>query len=232
MLSSKKFLIFSLLFIGLQSIVCADWRPYAYSYSYLTAYQGEREIELYTDYDFKDSTYTLKNQLELEYGITDHWMASIYGVFKSTQSSTYQFDQTKLQTRLRFGETDQFILDPAVYVEYKIPASGAAHALELKQILSKDINDWNITTNLVAEKELAAGKDWSYAYTLGLSRMLRGNLRAGLETKGSFGNNPIFYLAPSIAVIFGEIKMNLAAGFGLTAASKTMYIRNIFSYEF
>jgi hypothetical protein len=66
-----------------------------------------------------------------------------------------------------------------------------------------------------------------------MSRPLAETLRGGVEVKGSIGDKPTLYIAPAISVIWNNnLKMNLAAGFGATPDSKTMFIRNIVAYEF
>ena len=221
-----------LIVLAFAGAAAADWRPYTFSYGYMTASKGEREIEFYTDYDEKGTVYNLKNQLEFEYGITEHWMASIYGVFSGSNTKPYGFSQTKFQTRYRFGELGRYIVDPALYFEYKMGVDGT-RALEIKEILSKDFGEWNITTNIVLEKELSSSKDWDKGYTLGVSRMLSESTRGGFEAKGSLkGDNSELYIGPSFAMIGENLKMNIAAGLGATTASKSFIFRNIISYEF
>jgi hypothetical protein len=225
--------ILSVLVFALHGSSClADWKPYAFSVPYINVYQGEKEIELYTDYQSKDDTYNLKNQLELEYGITANWMAAVYGVFKGSDTTDYRFVQTKIETKYRFGGAGEFILDPAIYFEYKMNVGGIPE-VEFKEILSKDFGDYNITTNLVAETSLAEGAEWEYGYTLGFSKLFTDVLRGGVEVKGSMeGLDSSLYVAPSVSLIWGVIKVNLAVGFGMNPASKTINVRNIISYEF
>lgn len=218
--------------VMLSSSSFADWRPYAYSYSYMTAYQGEREIEVYTDYDNKSGSYSLKNQIELEYGVNSNWMASIYGVFTGGSGKEYKYSQTKLQTRYRFGKPNQYMIDPAIYLEYKISTDGST-ALEYKEILSKDFGDYNFTTNLVFEKNLSKSTEWEKGYTLGFSKLFSTNIRAGIEAKGTIADqNATLFAGPSLSMSFGGLKIVSAVGFGLNSASKNLYARNIIAYEF
>lgn len=210
----------------------ADWRPYAYSYSYMTAYEGEREIEVYTDYDNKNGSYNLKNQVEFEYGINSNWMASIYGVFSGGSGKDYKYSQTKLQTRYRFGEQGQYIIDPAIYLEYKISTDGST-AVEFKEILSKDFGDHNFTANIVFEKNLSKSTEWSKGYSFGFSKLFSSGIRAGIEAKGSIADqNSTLFAGPNLSISSGPLKIISAVGFGLNQASKDLYFRNIVAYEF
>lgn len=224
-------LIIIIVGVCLSGSVSADWRPYAYSYGYMTPYQGEKEIEVYTDYQNKNAATSLKNQIELEYGITNAWMVALYGVFSGSNTQGYKYSQTKIETRYRFGQPGDFIMDPALYLEYKAPVSGNS-AVEFKEILSKDLADWNVTTNLVFEKELVEGSEIEQGYTLGISKKFARALRAGLEAKGSIdGANSTLYLGPSIAAVWNAIKVNAVLGIGLTEASNSVSFRNILSVE-
>ena len=228
----KKVFILLVVFALFAGSSFADWRPYAYSYSYMTAYRGEREIEVYTDYDNKNGTYNLKNQVELEYGITNNWMASIYGVFTGGSGKDYKYSQTKLQSRYRLGEQGEYFVDPAIYSEYKMSIDGST-AIELKEILSKDFGDYNLTTNLVFEKNLSKSTDWEKSYSLGFSKLFSSNIRAGLEAKGSIADqNSTLFAGPSLSATVGGFKIISAVGFGLNKASKDLSIRNIIAYEF
>jgi hypothetical protein len=218
-------LIFLMTFMS--CLVYADWRPYAYSYAYRTAYQGEKEFELYTDY-FSDGS--IKNQFELEYGISDRWMVSAYAVLAGGNLQTYKYSETKLQTRFRFGEPGQYIMDPAIYLEYKMPLQGE-NKIEFKEILSKDFGEFNLTTNLVLEKA-ASASSWEKGYTFALSKMIAKGIRAGVEIKGGFETNSALYIGPSLAYVWGRIKLNLVAGIGANTASKSLNLRNILSFEF
>ncbi|MFA4906254.1 MAG: hypothetical protein WC645_07095 [Candidatus Margulisiibacteriota bacterium] len=210
----------------------ADWKPYAFSYSYRTIGQGIREIEFYTDLQTKGGNYSLKNQFELEYGITNSWMCSVYGVFSGSSTQSYKYSETKLQTRYRFGETGQYWMDPAVYLELKIPTSGN-QAVEFKEILSKDFGEYNITTNIIFEKVLSSGSELGKGYSLALGRKITPKLRLALEAKGDYGTaNPTFYVGPSIFARLGPVNSTLIVSFGQTPASNTLYIRNIISALF
>ena len=223
----KKTAILACIFLAISGLAHADWRSYAYSYDYRTARPGEREFELYTDY-FPDGSMT--NQIELEYGISDRWMASVYAVLGSSDLRTFTYTETKLSSRYRFGEAGQYTADPAIYLEYILPRQGE-NEIELKGILSKDFGSINLTGNLIVEKTISAA-GWEKEYTLALSKIVSKGLRAGLEIKGGFDANSPLYLGPSIALVWGKVKINLVAGIGGNSASGSLNLRNIISFEY
>ncbi|MBI2252271.1 MAG: hypothetical protein HYU63_05975, partial [Armatimonadetes bacterium] len=70
---------FAVIFL-LYSSVHADVRDYLVTYPYGTPFKGEWELELWNDFNTDknnaDLTYN-RNQIELEYGITDRYMAGL-----------------------------------------------------------------------------------------------------------------------------------------------------------
>src|SRR5206468_8895718 len=115
-------------------------------------------------------------------------------------------------------------LNPVIYVEYErineatriqreIVGSGPlhfepidelrqeeAHELEAKLILSSAVRGWNISENMIVEKNLSADEGVEFGYAVGISRPLGGlasgtscrfcreNFVAGIEAYGGLGS--------------------------------------------
>lgn len=135
------------------SCAMADTRSYVWIYEYGTEPKGGAEIEYYftAQHGGKDSTGTsYEHQVELEYGITDHWDAGMYQMIKKEGSGSLDYEGFKLKTRYRFGERGKYFIDPEVYVEYE-NRTGEKEAIELKLILAKDLGQFNIAYNQIEE---------------------------------------------------------------------------------
>lgn len=166
--SIKKLFVFSALFISLfvfRSTAFADVRDYLVTYPYGTPYKGELELELWNDFnsdkDNPDLTYN-RHQIELEYGVTDRYMAGLYAVFFK-RAETTKLEEIKFEQRYRLANKGEFIFDPALYIEYiDRNASGKKNILEGKFIISKDFGKLNFTSNLIWEKKLASGEPWEF----------------------------------------------------------------------
>ncbi len=136
----------------------ADTRSYVWTYEYGTEPKGGAEIEYYftAQHGGKDSTGTsYEHQVELEYGITDHWDVGMYQMIKKEGSGSLDYEGFKLKTRYRLGERGKYFVDPEVYVEYE-NRSGKKEAVELKLILAKDMGKFNIAYNQI--EEITAGR--------------------------------------------------------------------------
>src|SRR5512139_386809 len=108
--------------IIMASAAMADTRSYVWTYEYGTEPKGGAEIEYYftADHGGKDSTGTnYEHQVELEYGITDHWDVGMYQMINKEGSESLDYEGFKLKTRYRFGERGKYFIDPEVYVEYE-----------------------------------------------------------------------------------------------------------------
>ena len=138
----------------------ASLRDYLVNYGYWTTPQGAFEVEVYTDYDRDQSAFKqLQMKVEVEYGITDNLMTSLYGVFKQTPGQAVMYDSSKIEIRYRLVEYDEWLVDPALYLEYVQPADASKNPkVEAKVLLSKDVGDWNFVTNLkFYERDLVVG---------------------------------------------------------------------------
>lgn len=140
-------------------IVCgqvqADRRNFAWSYEYKTMPKGEAELEHYftprlkkIEDEFKISW---EHQVELEYGITDHFDVGFYQMFKQEPDSSLKYDGYKLRGRYRFGEQGLYFLNPLVYLEFIQKPDEIE--FEEKLILTKNIRKSFLSFNLTLEQE-------------------------------------------------------------------------------
>lgn len=229
----KKVLMVLFLMVCLVSQGRAHLRDYLVNYGYSTTPQGMFEIEYFGDYVGDQGKFkSWKQQVEFEYGITDHLVAGIYGVFTQSFGSDAKFDSSKLELRHRFGEYGEWIVDPALYLEYvtyvtKLPK------IEAKLLLSKDVAGWNFVTNLkFYEKSLSPGSQNETGYALGASHPISDKAKLGLEFKGSLDNANKHYIIPGIYITAADnVQVNLGIGFGLTKASDDLAFKSIVELE-
>jgi hypothetical protein len=224
-------------------------RDYLVNQPYSTAEQGEVEVAFWNDVNFSDAdnddSYNTKHQIELEYGMTDHFMLAYYEVFTWDQALEWQRDEFKIEAKFRFAEAGQWPVDLALYAEYKNPNGSRdvrSDALESKIILSKDFGPWNVIGNVIVERHLNEHTPWSFEYTAGVSRALSPTARAGIEVKESIGDSDEFgwrrddrelYVVPGI--YFSprpHLRVVVGPAFGLTDASDDVQLRSIFEFEF
>jgi len=179
---------------GFMRDIYADARSFVWTYEYQTMPQKTWEIEYYftcavPDLD-KSSVNTLKQWLELEYGITNNWDVAMYQMYKinNKQSETDSgYDGFKIRTRYRFGGEGKFIVDPLIYLEYiRDPDFNKPDVIEMKLVLAKDIGNLNISYNQIFERNLERRGKSDSEYALGVSYRLTSALRMGIESKGSY----------------------------------------------
>ena len=213
------------------------------------------------------------NALEFEYGIKGWWSSEVYLDGQSTSGESTLFTGLRWENRFRPLLTEHGI-NPVLYIEFE-DINSADKALlevvghdtrdgflkrndrhekkreaELKLILSSNLKGWNLSENLIAEKNLA-GEPWEFGYALGVSRPLaliaspkqctfcRENLSAGAEMYGGLGDRYSFglhdtshYLAPIIAWrVPGGTTFKFSPGFGLNDQSQPFLFRFGISYE-
>ena len=138
----------------------ADQRNYVWTYEYLTLAKGGTEIEYYQTAVTKDRQASSANdwaqQVELEYGITDHLDAAIYQVYEQPAGGSMSYAGYKLRLRYRIAERNVLPVDVLLYAEH-VENTKEENEFEGKLVLAKDIGRLNIAYNQIYEKEYEAG---------------------------------------------------------------------------
>jgi hypothetical protein len=217
----------------------------------------------------------LGNWTELEYGVKGWWTAEFYVDGQHTQHDGSLLSGVRFENRFRLLLNEHRI-NPVLYLEYEhmngadktlkevvgfdgkddqaTPNSEARlqhkRELETKLILSSQVRGWNISENLIGEKNLHQGK-WEFGYAAGISRPLalaaspdgctfcRENFAAGVELYGGFGEwgdltlrGTSHYIAPALAWnLPSGTALRFSPGFGLTEQSHGMLLRFGVSHE-
>ena len=174
------------------------------------------------------------HQLELEYGITDHWDMALYQVFSQNNSDGYKYDQMKLRARFRFFEAGLLVVDPLLYLEYKRPAQASEpNELEGKLILARDFDQFNLAGNFIIERELVSGAEWATEYAVGVNYQFVPAFKAGIEAIGNFESAQDNEALAGPTVSFAAEKFFLSAGalWGLNKQSDDFRLRYILGIE-
>jgi hypothetical protein len=237
------------------SISQADRRAYGQTYEAVTAPKGEFDIETWHTYARDGELINgpasrgYRGMLELEYGITSRWDIALYNLLDIVSDpGASGYAGFKIESRIRLVPAGEWFVDPVLYLEYQRLFRGeAAQKAEVKLILGKDFDSWNISTNLAFEVERAIGGRYTpeVEYALGVSREIFGPaLKLGVEAFGR-AEKPsdeevkfFVWAGPAISwatTLRGPIRgfwITLAAGRGLTSHSEAFYARAITSIQF
>ena len=215
----------------------------------------------------------LGSAMELEYGAKAWWTSELYLDGQSTANESTLFTGFRWENRFRPLLTEHWI-NPVLYAEFENINSADKALLEvvghdvrddfltrndrhekqreaeLKLILSSNFKGWNVSENIIAEKNLKAFP-WEFGYALGVSRPLalaasakscvlcRENLSAGMEMYGGLGDRYSFglqdtshYLAPVVEWRMpGNTTVRFSPGFGLNDNSLGFLFRFGVFYE-
>jgi len=203
---SRRLLLISgiaaLLWCGATSTAQADRRIFPYTYPYMTLPEGGLEIEHYleagymemdnpdTQFIEKDTEVFWEHEVELEYGITDHWDLGIYHVFEEAPYESFEYRGAKLRTRYRFAEEGQWPVDTGVYLE--VAYFDNEVELEQRLILAKILGKLEVDFNLKVEQEFEKEKpenEWETEYVLnpllGIGYHFNRKFAAGIEYSGA-----------------------------------------------
>lgn len=212
--------------------------------------------------------------LELEYGAKTWWTTELYLDGQTTAGESTVFTGFRWENRLRPLLTEHWI-NPVLYFEFE-DIDGADKALlevvghdsradflgrnsraekkretEFKLILSSNFKGWNVSENMIAEKNLSGGA-WEFGYALGAGRPLalaaspkrctfcRENFVLGGEMYGGLGERHSFGLRDTSHYLGPVLTWNIPRGpalrfspnFGLNSTSNGFMFRFMVSYEF
>ncbi len=225
--------------LGISSPGYADRRSYVWTYEYMTMPKGMAEIEYYLTAQVPDTAKskvnTWKHQAELEYGITDHWDASMYQMWKqknTASSSTSEYDGFKIRTRYRFGEKGKYFIDPEFYFEYiRDDDFSKPNVGEMKLILAKDIGNFNMSYNQILERNLEKEGKTGHEYAAGVSYEFLPAFKLGIESKGSY-NGREYAMGPTLSCANSKFWISLGAAFGLNERTDDIQTRMIVGIPF
>ena len=210
---------------------------------------------------------------EFEYGVKTWWTTELYLDGQTTAGESTVFTGFRWENRVRPLLREHWI-NPVLYFEFE-DINGADKALlevvghdgrddflgrnsraekkreaEFKLILSSNFKGWNVSENVIAEKNLA-GNPWEFGYALGASRALalaasakpcsfcRENFALGGEMYGGLGDRHSFGLRDTSHYLGPVVTWNIPRGpsvrlspnFGLSDNSNGFLFRFMISYE-
>jgi hypothetical protein len=212
---------------------------------------------------------------ELEYGIKAWWTSEWYFDGQATSSQSALFTGYRWENRFRLLPRERWI-NPVLYVEFEningadksllevVGHDGAAdltdphwlarqekkREIELKLILGSNFKGWNLSENLIFEKNLD-NSPWEFGYAVGVSRPLKlaasarkcsfcaQRFAAGLEMYGGLGDrytpglrDTSHYLGPAVNWSSPSgLTLSFSPQFGLNDNSVARLYRFGISYE-
>jgi hypothetical protein len=264
--------------LGLAGIAArAQEPPYFVTYSHVLEEPGNLEIASQNVGSTPKNANPFYSQtVELEYGVTAWYTAEVYLQGQSTVHDSTVFTGFRFENRFRPLRSEHWI-NPVLYFEYEdvnqadksfleitghhvisdqaiansVLRSDVERSVEGKLILSSNFNGFNISENIIAEKNVS-NEPWEFGYAIGGSHSLSshasvrdcrfcrqyfavgGELFGGLGTRHDFGfKSTEIYAGPTIAYNSPH-SYTITAGpeFGLNANSAAVLWRLKVAYEF
>lgn len=250
--------------------------PFFVTYSHRMEEPGSLEIALSNVIGKPEEGNRFTGSLmEIEYGVKAWWTTEFYLDGQTTRNDSTIFTGYRWESRVRPLMGEHWI-NPVLYFEFSNLNGGdktlreivghdsqfdqaesnaetrleKKREIETKLILSSNFKGWNVSENLIAEKNLS-NQPWEFGYAVSVARGLglkasprpchfcRENFRAGVEFYGGVGTRHEFglretshYVAPALAwqVSNGTI-IRVSPSFGLTDESHRFLFRFGVSYE-
>ena len=255
--------------------LAAQERPYFVTYSHEMEEPGNLEIENFNVAgNPSGGNFFAGSNLEFEYGVKTWWTSEFYLDGQSTQHDNTIFTGFRWENRFR-PLLSEHIINPVIYVEYEnisadkalrevvghdgvpdfadpngVARQDVKREMELKLILGSNFRGWNVSENVIAEKNLE-GEPWEFGYAWAVSRPLalaasahdctfcREKFQAGLEMYGGLGDRESFglhntshYVGPSVNwTAPNGTTLSFSPQFGLNDYSVSRLYRFGVSYE-
>jgi hypothetical protein len=241
---------------GLPRPARADRRAYAETYEAVTAARGQLDVEAWHTYasggEVTNGPPSSGNRtmIELEYGLTSWWDVALYNLIDAgTEDPGY--GGFKVETRFRLARPSTLFVDPVLYLEYQHLLRGDARdKFEVKGILGKDLDRWNLAVNVAFELERLPDEYKPEAeYAFGVSREigspafkvgaeLFGKVEKEDSPSGASELKAFVFAGPALSWATGinsplsGIWLTVGAGRGLTSVSEAYYARVIVGLQF
>ncbi len=228
-------MVLMVLFIGWGREGQAAQRSYVWTEEYGTMAKGSAELEFWDTAVTKDirtrnaSDWT--QQLELEYGITDHFNVSLYQVYEQAADSpslTYLGYQVELKYQV--AEKNVLPVDVLLYAENEQVNDSDGPRFEGKIILAKKLDRLSFAYNQIFERRYATGKE-EHEYAAGISYELVPALRLGIEAKGSYSEKQ-YAVGPTLAWLGNRIWADIGAVYGLNKNTNDREVRFMLGVPF
>jgi hypothetical protein len=239
----------------LASTASADRRAYGTTYEAVTAPHGELDVETWSTFapegevEGGPSSRGVREMIELEYGITDHWDVALYNMLDMITSGDTKsgYAGLKLETRYRPSDRGEWPIDPVFYLEFQQLFRGdAKQKYEAKLIVAKELGKLNIAANLAVEEERTTEPAWNteVEYALGTSYALSPAWMIGAEVFGKAEKAEMGGIAnrswagPALSWAGGGggplhgVWVTLAGGAGLGGEADPYYARAIVGLQF
>lgn len=271
----KALLLFAVVVVAACGAVAGE-RPYFVTYDQTLEEPGDLEIGAKgLTATPQGGNGFMSGVTEFEYGAKTWWTTEFYLDGQATANQSTLFTGFRWENRFRLLMREHKV-NPLLYVEYSHtngadksmlevvgfdsqyeglePNSEASkeweNEMELRLILSSNLNGWNIAENFIAEKNLA-GEPWEFGYSFAVSRPLammasanecvlcRENFQTGAEIYGGLGTADKFtmrgtsqYIAPTLSWQVKNAAFKISPTFGLTDPSYRFMLRFGMTYEF
>jgi hypothetical protein len=262
--------------IAIAPFCSAQEKPYFVTYTHEMEEPGNLEIEISSVTGKPQSSNRFWGAaMELEYGATGWWTTELYLDGVSIPRDSTIFTGYRWENRFYLLSRQHWI-NPVIYVEFE-DINGADKSLrevvghdgdgdfagrnaetrqekkrevELKIILGSKFKGWNVSENMIAEKNLGGGA-WEFGYAIAASRPLKllasarkcmfcpDKFAAGLEMYGGLGDrhtlglhNTSHYFGPAVNWRSpGGMTLSFSPQFGLNDFSVPRLYRFGVSYE-
>lgn len=206
------------------------------TFVFQTLAKGEFEPEYTLDFHkAKSGPDFFSNSLAFEYGITSRWMIDGIGTLKTTTGGQNSFRRARAETRYRFGEEGDHIVDTAISLEYEFENdTEKEHFLNPRIVFSKDIlPKLNTTLNLFSELRVANDFHARFGYALALRYPAESFLRYGIEIQGLHPGPDELLIIPQIWFAFPhEMTLKLGTGIYAISPNERFFVRSTFEVEF
>jgi len=208
----------------------AQERPYFVTYSHEMEEPGNLDIEVFNAVGKPPGANRfLGSNIEFEYGVKTWWTSEFYLDGQATANDSTIFTGYRWENRFRPLLREHWI-NPVIYVEFENTSADKAlrevvghdgvpdflvpnwlarqdkeREIETKLILGSNYRGWNISENIIAEKNLS-NDPWEFGYAWAVSRPLKlaasarkcafcaERFQAGLEMYGGLGDRYSFGL--------------------------------------
>lgn len=208
--------------------------------------KGEMEMEYYgsrtIDGDASKNN-AQSHEIEIEYGLTDHFKAKLAGEYEREAEGRKRFTKVEVGGQYQFGEQGEYWLDSGLLLAYGMSTENRSpNTLEAKLLLEKQFGKFLNRANIGLEQEVghyaSGGPERSILWS---TRYRYSNyIEPGFEIQSNFGkgsdterfNDQEHYVGPAVyGQLMPGLKYEAAYYKGISDATANSAVRVFLEYE-
>ena len=125
---------------------------------YVTEGKSTFTTDAFFDFDEEASNQLFRQRFTLDSGVTDQLSLRFRVNFNDPAGDNLEFDRFEIGGKYELAEKGEWPVDVGLYLTYIGDSGSNTEFLQSRILLAKDLDDYQLTSNIQVEREIGAGE--------------------------------------------------------------------------